>query len=88
MNPLRRMGIISRTGVGLNSDEVTIAQILQRAGYRTKLVGKWHCGDQEEFLPTNHGFDEYYGLPYSNDMGRQVFKEDFPPLPLLCQVLV
>ena len=70
-------------GVGLNSDEVTIAQILQRAGYRTKLVGKWHCGDQEEFLPTNHGFDEYYGLPYSNDMGRQVFKEDFPPLPLL-----
>lgn len=70
-------------GVGLNRNEVTIAKILQNAGYRTKLVGKWHCGDQEEFLPVNHGFDEYYGLPYSNDMGRQVFKENFPPLPLI-----
>ena len=35
------------------------------------LVGKWHCGDQPEFLPTRYGYDRYYGLPYSNDMGRQ-----------------
>lgn len=46
-------------------------------------VGKWHCGDQPEFLPTNHGFDHYYGLPYSNDMGRQIGREMFPPLPLM-----
>jgi len=48
------------------------------------IVGKWHCGDQPEFLPLNHGFDYYYGLPYSNDMGRQVgIKEMLPPLPLI-----
>lgn len=70
-------------GVGLNPDEITIADILQQQGYRTMLVGKWHCGDQQEFLPTNHGFDHYYGLPYSNDMGRQVGREHYPPLPLL-----
>ncbi|MEM7139788.1 MAG: sulfatase [Actinomycetota bacterium] len=58
--------------VGLNPDEVTIASLFSEAGYATKLVGKWHLGDQPEFLPTNHGFDEYYGLPYSNDMGSQV----------------
>jgi arylsulfatase A-like enzyme len=58
--------------VGLNPNEITIATLLSRAGYATKLVGKWHCGDQPEFLPTSHGFDEYYGIPYSNDMGRQV----------------
>ncbi len=59
-------------GVGLNPDEVTIARILRDAGYATLAVGKWHCGDQPDFLPTNHGFDEWFGLPYSNDMGRQV----------------
>lgn len=78
---------------GLNPSEVTIADILKDAGYRTKLVGKWHCGDQPEFLPTRFGFDSYYGLPYSNDMGRssahdaekryrELF-ESFPPLPLM-----
>ncbi len=61
--------------VGLNPSEITIARLLSDAGYATKLVGKWHCGDQPEFLPTAHGFDEYYGLPYSNDMGRQVEAE-------------
>ena len=69
--------------LGLNPEEVTIAELLQRAGYATKLVGKWHCGDQEEFLPTRHGFDSYYGLPYSNDMGRQNGDDTYPPLPLL-----
>ncbi|MGI9602619.1 MAG: sulfatase family protein [Acidimicrobiales bacterium] len=63
-------------GVGLHPDEVTIATLLQREGYATKLIGKWHCGDQPDFLPTNHGFDSYYGIPYSNDMGRQVENSD------------
>lgn len=69
--------------IGLNPEEITIAKLLQRAGYATKLVGKWHCGDQKEFLPTRHGFDSYYGLPYSNDMGRQRAEDSCPPLPLL-----
>ena len=59
-------------GVGLHPDEITIAAMLRAAGYATLAVGKWHCGDQPPFLPTNHGFDEWFGLPYSNDMGRQV----------------
>ena len=72
-------------GVGLNADEITIAEILKQQGYATMLVGKWHCGDQPEFMPTRHGFDHYYGIPYSNDMGRQPGRENrFPPLPLLC----
>jgi arylsulfatase A len=58
--------------IGLHPDEVTIATLLRRAGYATIAVGKWHCGDQPDFLPTNHGFQEWYGIPYSNDMGRQV----------------
>jgi arylsulfatase A-like enzyme len=66
--------------LGLNPDEVTIASLLSGAGYATKLVGKWHCGDQPSFLPLRHGFDGYYGLPYSNDMGRQVWPEGVPPL--------
>lgn len=69
--------------VGLNPEEITIAKLLKQAGYATKMVGKWHCGDQPDFLPTRHGFDSYYGLPYSNDMGRQVGRLDYPPLPLL-----
>ncbi|MEY4939444.1 MAG: hypothetical protein RIQ93_1179 [Verrucomicrobiota bacterium] len=55
--------------VGLNPDEVTIAEVLKAAGYVTAAVGKWHLGDQPEFLPTRQGFDSYYGIPYSNDMG-------------------
>ena len=58
--------------IGLHPDEVTIARALRDAGYATLAVGKWHCGDQADFLPTNHGFDEWFGIPYSNDMGRQV----------------
>ncbi len=67
-------------GVGLHPDEVTIASMLRDAGYATLAVGKWHCGDQPDFLPTNHGFDEWFGLPYSNDMGRQVPAEGQPTL--------
>lgn len=70
--------------IGLDPSETTIASLLKGAGYKTMLVGKWHCGDQPPFLPTRHGFDQYFGLPYSNDMGRQVESgRDFPPLPLM-----
>ncbi len=57
--------------MGLNPSENTISSLLKKEGYATKMVGKWHCGDQKEFLPTKHGFDSYFGIPYSNDMGRQ-----------------
>ena len=73
--------------VGLPQTEISIARILRDAGYRTQMIGKWHCGDQDGFLPVNHGFEHYFGLPYSNDMGRQVNHPDGipvpPPLPLL-----
>jgi arylsulfatase A len=55
--------------VGLNPAERTIAELLKEAGYRTACIGKWHLGDQPEFLPPRRGFDYYLGLPYSNDMG-------------------
>lgn len=70
-------------GVGLDPREETLARALKKVGYATLHVGKWHCGDQPEFLPTRHGFDHYYGLPYSNDMGRQGGRDTYPPLPLL-----
>ena len=69
--------------IGLHPDERTIASLLKKAGYATMMVGKWHCGDQEEFLPTSHGFDDYFGIPFSNDMGRMVGRENTPPLPLM-----
>jgi len=68
---------------GLSSRESTIARQLKRSGYATKIIGKWHCGDQPEFLPTKHGFDEYFGIPFSNDMGRQIDHPQSPPLPLM-----
>ena len=70
---------------GLHSDEVTIAEVLSSAGYRTAIVGKWHLGDQKKFLPTRQGFDSYFGIPYSNDMGHDSRPEPYgyPPLPLL-----
>lgn len=55
---------------GLNPDEDTVADYLGGLGYATMCVGKWHLGDQREFLPTNNGFDGYFGIPYSNDMAR------------------
>ena len=55
---------------GLNPAEHTIADYLKESGYDTTCIGKWHLGDQREFLPTNNGFDHYFGIPYSNDMGR------------------
>ncbi len=55
---------------GLPQAEVTVAEVLREAGYRTGCVGKWHLGHLPEFLPTEHGFDSYFGIPYSNDMDR------------------
>lgn len=53
---------------GLNPKEITIAEILKSQGYATACIGKWHLGHHPKFLPTNHGFDSYFGIPYSNDM--------------------
>jgi len=55
--------------VGLNPEEHTVAELLKQAGYATACIGKWHLGDQPEFLPHRRGFDYYLGTPYSNDMG-------------------
>ena len=67
---------------GLNPKEITIAEVLKQKDYATACVGKWHLGDQPEFLPTRQGFDYYYGIPYSNDMGGRK-GGNRPPLPLL-----
>ena len=55
-------------GLALAASEVTLAQLLKQAGYATSLIGKWHLGHKPESLPTKRGFDEYFGIPYSNDM--------------------
>lgn len=55
--------------IGLSTNEHSVAGLLKAQGYVTMCIGKWHLGDQPEFLPTRHGFDHYFGLPYSNDMG-------------------
>ena len=72
---------------GLHRNEVTIAELLKSLGYATTIIGKWHLGDQLEFLPTRQGFDSYFGIPYSDDMiaGKSLGKEGsvWPPLPLM-----
>lgn len=60
---------------GLPQEEITLAEQLKKANYATAAIGKWHLGHREEYLPTNHGFDYYYGIPYSNDMDRITDKE-------------
>jgi len=71
---------------GLNNSETTIAEMLRSIGYRTAIYGKWHLGDHEQFMPNNQGFDEYFGIPYSNDMWplhpQQGPIFNFGPLPL------
>ncbi len=79
--------------VGLSAKEATIAELLKPSGYSTMVIGKWHVGDHPDFLPTRHGFDHYFGLPYSNDMGaktademagsKKIKKPGTPPLPLM-----
>lgn len=68
---------------GISADEMTIAEVLKQKGYVCGAFGKWHLGDNVKFLPLQHGFDEFYGIPYSNDMypGHPSIK--FPDLPLI-----
>lgn len=83
---------------GLNPNEVTLAEMLKPLGYRTAIVGKWHLGHHRKFLPLQQGFDEYFGVPYSNDMWPVDYdgvpyqnkanqpvrrKAPYPPLPLM-----
>jgi arylsulfatase A len=68
---------------GLHPDEIAIARLLSDAGYATACVGKWHLGDQKAFLPTSHGFDSYFGVPYSDDMTPRDSQPAWPPLPLM-----
>ena len=67
-----RIGIHNALGPdnthGINASETTIAEMLKAKGYATAIFGKWHLGHQLKFLPTRHGFDEWFGIPYSNDM--------------------
>lgn len=94
-----RIGISGALGPrakhGLNTNEITIAEICKSKGYATAAFGKWHVGHLPQFLPPRHGFDEYYGTPYSNDMwplhpayvdlpeGTAKRKRGFPNLPLI-----
>lgn len=57
-----------KSNIGINPSELTIAELCKSKGYATAVFGKWHLGHHPKFLPIHHGFDEYYGLPYSNDM--------------------
>ncbi len=84
----QRMGIngvfFPRSYTGMPLEEVTTADLLKTAGYATGIVGKWHLGHRHEFLPLQRGFDEYFGIPYSNDMLSVVYLEgnqvvDFHP---------
>lgn len=74
----------ARTGV--HEEEMTMGEVLKQVGYATAIFGKWHLGDAHQFLPLQNGFDEYYGLPYSNDMWpyhpQQGTVYNFPDLPL------
>ncbi len=84
-----------RASHGLHADEVTLAEICKQKGYATACFGKWHLGHHPKFLPLQQGFDEYYGLPYSNDMwpfhpdyvdfpeGTAKRKKGYPNLPII-----
>ncbi len=83
-----RVGIAGALGprarIGISDKEMTIAQLCKQRNYATAIFGKWHLGDAPRFLPTRHGFDEYYGLPYSNDMWPPN-NPNYPPLVLIEQ---
>ena len=84
-----------RAKVGIHDREMTLAELVKQRGYATAIFGKWHLGSEPQFLPTRHGFDEYFGLPYSNDMwplhpdlvklsaNDEKRKRGYPDLPLL-----
>ena len=69
--------------IGIGEEEETMAEVLKDKGYATAIYGKWHLGDAEKFLPLQHGFDDYYGLPYSNDMWPYHPQWRFPDLPTI-----
>ncbi|MDG2170745.1 MAG: sulfatase [Opitutales bacterium] len=80
--------LLAGDGKGLNPTGITLAEVLKSVGYKTGMFGKWHLGDQPEFLPTRQGFDEYFGIPYSHDIHPDHPRQDhfqFPALPLLDQ---
>ena len=71
---------------GIHADEMTVAELVKQKGYATAAVGKWHLGSMPQFLPVEHGFDEYYGIPYSNDMWPyhpQAKPGAYPKLPMV-----
>jgi len=70
---------------GIHDNETTLAELLKSRGYATGIFGKWHLGHHPRFLPTRHGFDVYFGLPYSNDMWPKhpTAGRNYPPLPLI-----
>jgi arylsulfatase A-like enzyme len=73
-----------RSKIGINANETTLAEVFKSRGYATAIYGKWHLGDAPQFLPTRHGFDDYFGLPYSNDMWPfHPTSKSYPPLPLI-----
>ncbi|MCW3108982.1 MAG: arylsulfatase family protein, partial [Segetibacter sp.] len=77
----------ANAGSGLPHSEITIAQALKKKNYQTALVGKWHLGSLPEYLPPKYGFDYYFGIPYSGDMGKigpfpKIVNKSFVPLPL------
>lgn len=85
-----RVGILGALGpnspIGIHPDETTLAEVLKQRGYATAIYGKWHLGHREKFLPPNHGFDDYFGLPYSNDMWPkhpEAKPGTYPELPLI-----
>ncbi len=85
----RRIGLSGALGpssaIGLHQREVTLGELCRGQGYATACFGKWHLGHHPKFLPLQHGFDEYYGLPYSNDMWpyHPTAGDRFPDLPLI-----
>lgn len=76
-------GALSHTSkIGISDKEETIAEVLKKKGYATAIFGKWHLGFQQQFLPVHHGFDEFYGIPYSHDMWSLHPTGTYPGLPL------
>lgn len=82
-----RVGILGALGPnakgGLSREHPTLAELLKTVEYATAIIGKWHLGHLPDYLPTKRGFDEYYGLPYSNDMWPNHPTTKFPDLPLI-----
>ena len=72
MSSNKRRVLYPNSSKGLPATEITLAEQLKEVGYKTACIGKWHLGHKEQYLPTNNGFDYYYGIPYSNDMDKVV----------------